>query len=194
MSHGGVAVAYDPAWAALFADEAAVLEALLAPWLEGGIHHIGSTSVPGLAAKPTIDMLVGVADLERAREAFGPLAAIGYRYREHRPEAHSFFKPGTASGWWDETHHLHLTEPGSDIWRERLAFRDALRADPSLVAEYARWKAENAAAPGASNSYVADKRPFVQRVLAAQGIELKPNEERLSAAAIEERRARRAGA
>ena len=193
MSDAGVAVPYDPAWATQFAEEALVLERVLAPWLEGGIHHIGSTSVPGLAAKPTIDMIAGVADLEGARGAFEPLSAIGYRYREHRPEAHSFFKPGTAGGWWEETHHLHLTEPGSDIWRERLAFRDALRADPSLVAEYARWKSDNAAAPGAWTSYVADKRPFVQRVLAAHGIELKPNEERLSAAAIEERRARRAG-
>ncbi len=134
-------------------------------------------------------MIAGVRDLGEARAAFEPLSSIGYRHQEHRPEAHSFHKPSDAAGWWEETHHLHLTEPGSDIWRERLAFRDALRGEPELVAEYAQWKTENAAEGRARNSYLADKRPFVQRVLAEQGIELKPNEERLSRAALEQRKA-----
>jgi GrpB-like predicted nucleotidyltransferase (UPF0157 family) len=185
-----VAVPYDPEWPRRFEEEAAVLEKTLAPWLTGGIHHIGSTSVPGLAAKPIVDMLAGVRDLEAARSAFAPLSSIGYRHLEHRPEAHAFHKPGTAAGWWEETHHLHLTEPGSDIWRERLAFRDALRADPALVEEYARWKAENARAVREGNSYLAGKRPFVQRVLAGQGIELKPDDERLARAVLARRAAR----
>jgi GrpB-like predicted nucleotidyltransferase (UPF0157 family) len=185
-----VATPYDPQWVARFEEEAALLERVLAPWLDGGIHHVGSTSVPGLPAKPIIDMIAGVRDLEHARAAFEPLSAIGYRYQAHRPEAHSFYKPGGAAGWWEETHHLHLTEPGSDIWRERLAFRDALRADPALVAEYANWKHENAAG-ARPDSYLGAKRPFIQRVLAAHGIALKPDEERLSDAALERRRTAR---
>jgi len=80
----------DAAWPERFEAERALLEPVLAPWLAGGIHHVGSTAVPGLAAKPVIDMLAGVSDLEAARAAFEPLARAGYSYRVHRPEAHAF--------------------------------------------------------------------------------------------------------
>lgn len=182
-----VVVPYDPRWPRRFKAERAKLERVLAPWLSGGIHHIGSTAVPGLAAKPTIDMVAGVRDLEAARAAFEPLRALDYHHREHRPEAHSLHKP-TCGGWWEETHHLHLTEPGSDLWRERLAFRDALRADPALAAEYAQWKRNHVVTAPGPNAYTDDKRPFVARVLAAAGIDLKPDSERLSTAAYQQRR------
>jgi GrpB-like predicted nucleotidyltransferase (UPF0157 family) len=143
------------------------LERALAPWLEGGIHHIGSTSVPGMPAKPIIDMLAGVRHLEEARAAERPLRELGYTYRAHRPEAHLFVR---------EDYGVHLTEPGSDLWRERLAFRDALRADPGLRREYAEWKRVH----GGAKPYTARKTPFVARVLAQAGITLKPDEERLS--------------
>jgi GrpB-like predicted nucleotidyltransferase (UPF0157 family) len=164
------------------------LEQLFAPWLKDGIHHIGSTAVPDLAAKPTIDMLVGVRDLDEARAAFNRLRALGYRYYEHRPEAHAFYKPEAAEGWWEHTHHLHLTEPGSDLWRERLAFRDALRADRALAIEYQGWKLRHAVTAAESGPYGDDKRPFVARVLARRGIELKPDGERLTTAALASRR------
>ena len=158
---------YDPEWARLFEAERARLEEALAPWLDGGIHHVGSTAVPGMLAKPIIDMVAGVRDLEEARAAREPLEALGYAYREHRPEAHLFVK--TRYG-------VHLTQPGSDLWRERLAFRDALRASAELRAEYAEWKR----AHGGRKPYTASKRPLVARVLAARGITLKPDAERLS--------------
>jgi GrpB-like predicted nucleotidyltransferase (UPF0157 family) len=122
--------------------------------------------VPGLAAKPIVDMIAGVRDLEESRAAFAPLGELGYAYRVHRPEAHSMRRPG---------YHLHLTEPGSDLWRERLAFRDALRADPELRREYEAWKLEHAGDDG----YTESKWPFVARVLAGADIELKPDRERL---------------
>jgi GrpB-like predicted nucleotidyltransferase (UPF0157 family) len=162
-----VVVPYDPAWPRLFEEERERLETALASWLEGGIHHIGSTAVPGLAAKPIIDMLAGVRNLAEARAAEEPLAALGYAYREHRPEAHLFVK---------ETCGVHLTERGSDLWRERLAFRDALRSDPELRREYAEWKRTH----GGGKPYTASKTPFVARVLAGAGIQLKPDSERLS--------------
>jgi GrpB-like predicted nucleotidyltransferase (UPF0157 family) len=176
-------VPYDPEWPRRFEAERAVLEAALDPWLEGGIHHVGSTAVPGLAAKPVIDMIGGVRDLEEARAALPPLAELGYRQREHRPEAHAFSKPAGAE-WWQATHGLHLTEPGSDLWRERLAFREALRADAELAAEYQEWKLRHARGAGAPVAYDADKRPFVARVLADAGIALKPDRERLTPAAL----------
>jgi GrpB-like predicted nucleotidyltransferase (UPF0157 family) len=162
---------------------------LLARWLEGGIHHIGSTAVPGARAKPIIDIIAGVRDLEEARAAFEPLRALGYCYHEHRPEAHAFFKPESAADWWEQTHHLHLTEPGSDLWRERLAFRDALRVDRALAIEYEHWKLTHAVGAPHPTAYTESKREFVARVLATRGIELKPDAERLTAAALAARRA-----
>lgn len=87
-------VPYDPAWPRRFEVERALLERVLAPWLEGGIHHIGSTAVPGIAAKPIIDMIAGVRDLKEARAAFDPLRQHSYHHTPHRPGiAHHFDKP-----------------------------------------------------------------------------------------------------
>ncbi|HST24388.1 MAG TPA: GrpB family protein [Gaiellaceae bacterium] len=176
---------YDPRWPVLFEEEAAVLRETLAPWVVGDVHHVGSTSIRGMAAKPVIDMIAGVRDLEGARDAFEPLGRLGYGRVEHRKDAHAFHKPPDAPTQWEHTHHLHLTVPGSDLWRERLAFRDALRGDPCLVREYTEWKL---AQYGRPTSPPASKRPFVARVLAAQGVVLKPDEERLTEAALARRR------
>jgi GrpB-like predicted nucleotidyltransferase (UPF0157 family) len=160
---GVVIVAYDPRWPIRFEAERALLERVLAPWLQGGIHHIGSTSIRALAAKPVIDVMAGVRDLEQACAAFEPLAEAGYANTPHRPRTHHFSK-GPAHAY---THGLHLTEPGSDLWLERLAFRDALRASPELAAEYAELKRRLASNP---TTYTLSKRPFVARVLADAGI------------------------
>jgi GrpB-like predicted nucleotidyltransferase (UPF0157 family) len=173
---------YDPEWPGRFQRERRALQEVLAPWLDGELEHVGSTAVPGLAAKPVIDMLAPVRDLEEARAAIQPLRELGYVHREHRPEAHAFSKPAGA-GWWEATHGLHLTERGSALWVERLAFRDALRADPALAAEYEAWKLREANAAGADGPYRSSKFDLVARVLADAGIDLKPDAERLSAAA-----------
>lgn len=108
-----VVVRYDPEWPRSFEAERALLERVLARWLEGGIHHIGSTAVPGIAAKPMIDMMAGVRDLEEARAAFEPLREKGYHYAPHRPDvAHHFAKPSPRPS--ELSFGLHLTEPESD--------------------------------------------------------------------------------
>jgi GrpB-like predicted nucleotidyltransferase (UPF0157 family) len=164
-----VVVPYDPEWPRRFEAERVLLERVLAPWLEGGIHHVGSTAVPALAAKPVIDMVAGVRDLEEARAAFEPLREHSYHYRHHRPGTLWFGKPSLER----RTHHLHLTEPGSDLWRERLAFRDALRDDLALAAEYEALKLRLAEQhPDDAVAYTEAKRVFVARVLATAGIQL----------------------
>jgi GrpB-like predicted nucleotidyltransferase (UPF0157 family) len=164
-------VPYDPDWPRRFERQRAELERLLAPWLSGGVHHIGSTSVPGLAAKPVIDMLAGVRDLAAAEPAIAVLTARSWVHAPHRPRAYWFVKPAPDA----QTYALHLTEPGSDLWQERLAFRDALRADGTLRADYQRLKAELAAAhPDDLRAYTAGKRDLVARVLAGAGIALGP--------------------
>ncbi len=156
-------VPYDPDWPRRFDAERALLEDVLAPWLTGGIHHIGSTATPGIAAKPIVDMMAGVASLEGSRAAHAPLLAAGWASTPHRPGvSHHFSRPGFG---------LHLTEPGSDLWRERLAFRDALRADPELAADYETLKLRLALEhPADRKAYTDGKRAFVGRVLAEAGI------------------------
>jgi GrpB-like predicted nucleotidyltransferase (UPF0157 family) len=160
-------VPYDPEWPRRFEAERAVLERVLAPWLGEGIHHVGSTAIPGLGAKPIIDMVAGVHDLELARAAFEPLGEESYVYAPHRPGiAHHFAKPSARLSEYG----LHLTEPGSDLWRERLAFRDALRRDPALAKEYEALKQRLARDHGDDpTAYTRGKRAFVARVLASVG-------------------------
>ena len=161
---------YDSLWQQRFRAERVVLQRVLAPWLDGGIHHIGSTAIPGLAAKPIIDMMAGVRHLADAQAAFEPLSRLSYRYTPHRASiAHHFSKPSTAGD--EVTHGLHLTEPGSDLWRERLAFRDALLHDPVLAEEYELIKRRLAQEhPRDVGAYTAGKREFVEGVLAAAGV------------------------
>ncbi len=167
-----VVVPYDGAWPRRFQAERALLKRVLAPWLEGDIHHVGSTAVPDLAAKPIIDMMAGVRDLEEARAAFHPLRQHFYHYAPHRPGiAHHFAKPSALRAGSD--YGLHLTEPGSDVWLERLAFRDTLRSDRSLAAEYEALKRKLAQEHGGDVvAYTAGKRAFVARVLARSEIRL----------------------
>jgi GrpB-like predicted nucleotidyltransferase (UPF0157 family) len=167
-------IPYDPEWARRFEAERVLLEPALAPWLKDGIHHIGSTAIPGIAAKPVIDMIAGVRDLEEARAAFGPLREHSYLAAPHRPhEAHHFSKPSLRLS--ELTHGLHLTEPGSDLWRERFAFRDALRRNPALAAEYEALKVRLAREHGDDVAgYTGEKRAFVARVLASVGVNLRP--------------------
>ncbi len=163
-------VPYDSEWPRRFDNERALLEPALAQWLAQGIHHIGSTAVPGLAAKPIIDMVAGVRDLEEARAAFDALGELSYIYTPHRPGiAHHFSKPSLRLA--ETTHGLHLTEPGSDLWRERFVFRDALRDDAELAAEYEALKLRLAGAHHDVASYTARKRKFVARVLATAGVQ-----------------------
>ena len=92
--------------------------------------------------------------------------------RTHRTgRALWFYKPASAAPA-DHTCHLHLTEPGSDLWRERLAFRDALRADPQLAARYRELKRQLARSAAGITAYTAGKRAFVAAVLAAAGVPL----------------------
>ncbi|HUE88389.1 MAG TPA: GrpB family protein [Vicinamibacterales bacterium] len=135
-------VRYNSQWPALFEAERALLESVLQPWLVGPIEHIGSTAVPGLIAKPVIDIMAGVRDLEAALPSRDAAATLGYLYFPYRPrEMHWFCKPSPTQ----RTHHLHLVPVDSPLWRERLVFRDYLRESPETAARYAELKRDLAA-------------------------------------------------
>lgn len=156
-------VAYDPSWPWKFESERALLEKLLSPWLAGRIEHIGSTAVPLLPAKPIIDIVAPVHSLEASRPAIAAVTGAGYAYWPYKAEVmHWFCKPSPEL----RTHHLHLVPVGSPLWHERLAFRDALRGDPSLVSEYADLKQRLAEQHRHDReAYTEAKGPFVRRVL-----------------------------
>jgi GrpB-like predicted nucleotidyltransferase (UPF0157 family) len=164
-----IVVPYDRRWPSLFEAERESLGAVLGGLLAGDVHHVGSTAVPGMPAKPVIDMVAGVRNLADADRAEPLLTGLGYHRAVHRVDAVLFNR---ISGEV-HTHHLHLTVPGSDLWRERLAFRDALRADPALVSEYTRLK-QRLLDEAAGHPYsAAGKRTFVRRALEAAGVDLK---------------------
>lgn len=167
-------VAYRNGWPALFAEEASRLGVALEPWLTGPMEHIGSTAIPGLAAKPVLDMLAPVADLQAARAAQPALAELGYTHAQHRPHEALWFYRQHGDSYDSRTHQLHLTEPSSALWRERLTFRDALRGDPALLSEYQQLKTLLATRAGDLSGYTDGKRAFVARVLAGAGVALAP--------------------
>jgi GrpB-like predicted nucleotidyltransferase (UPF0157 family) len=156
-------VPYDPTWSSHFADEVELLTPVLAPWRAGAIEHIGSTAVPGLSAKPVIDIMAPVVSLPAALGAREPLAALGYLYFPYRADVmHWFCKPSLAH----RTHHLHLVAVGSVLWRERLAFRDYLRQSDEARAEYAALKATLAERYRFDREgYTEAKGPFIQRMV-----------------------------
>jgi Uncharacterized conserved protein len=156
-------VPYDPAWPDRFEQERAALAAAIGPWITGGIHHVGSTAVPGLEAKPIIDILVGVKDLESSRACFDPLGELDYLYAPYRSEEmHWFCKPHPSR----RTHHLHLVPVGSRRYEEELAFRDRLRDDPTLTAEYADLKRSLASRfRDDREGYTDAKAEFIRRAL-----------------------------
>jgi GrpB-like predicted nucleotidyltransferase (UPF0157 family) len=127
-------VEHDPAWQASYAAE----RERLAPLFPGAeIHHIGSTAVPGLAAKPIVDMMVLVEDLGAAITALVDEAGYQFPQAFNRTLVHRRFLcyPTAAH----RTHHLHLVDEREGLDR-CLRFRDRLRENPSLAAEYAALK------------------------------------------------------
>jgi GrpB-like predicted nucleotidyltransferase (UPF0157 family) len=169
---------YDPAGPDRFAEQRDRVAAILAPWLAAPIEHIGSTSVPGLPAKPVIDMLAPVRFLIRAQAAVTPLQDNGWVFWSEDPFRTYrlwFLRPRPEA----RTHHLYLIEHGHPQARALIAFRDALRADPALRTRYADLKQQLAGQHrGNRNAYTNAKREFVAEVLRSAGTEF-PARDRL---------------
>lgn len=119
-----VIVEYDPNWVPLFDQEVARIQAVLDRDLITRIEHFGSTAVPGLAAKPIIDLLVGVSSLAEAKQvAVSQLEHLGYAYWFDNPDPQRMFLVKGLPPNSPRTHHIHMVEPDSVLW-ERLLFRD----------------------------------------------------------------------
>jgi len=160
-------VDYDPHWPAAFDAEAnRLLNALGALALR--IDHNGSTSIPGLGAKPIIDIQISVVALRPLAEYEERLGTLGYVHVVHPDDSFCpfFHRPRR----WPHTHHVHLVEAGGAEERRTLAFRDYLRDHPDVAREYEDLKrnlAEKLAATDSESreSYAQAKTDFIERVI-----------------------------
>jgi GrpB-like predicted nucleotidyltransferase (UPF0157 family) len=168
MNAGIEIVPYDPAWAGAFEAEASRIRRALGA-IALRIDHHGSTAVPGLAAKPIIDIQVSVASLQPLSTVGAPLEAIGYTHVPHPDDAFCpfFHRPAR----WPHTHHVHVVASGSEEERRTLAFRDYLRDHADAAREYEQLKralaAQLAGADAESReSYARAKTDLVERLVA----------------------------
>jgi GrpB-like predicted nucleotidyltransferase (UPF0157 family) len=128
---------YTPLWVDLYREEEERIREAVGHLIVD-LQHIGSTAIPGIKAKPILDMMAGVAQLEKALLCKVPLAALGYDYIAHAGIANDYvFGKGVA-----RTHYLHVVEYGGNKWTNHLCFRDRLRSDPELARAYGRLKEE----------------------------------------------------
>ncbi len=155
-------VAYDPSWPAAFEREAALLAEIFAGDLVT-IHHIGSTAVTGLSAKPVIDMLPLVRDIRRVDLFHSAMAQAGYQsWGEYGIPGRRFFTKG---GDEHRTHNVHIFEAGNQEVVRHLDFRDYLRADPVVAQQYAQLKAALARQfPDDMTAYNNGKDAFIKQM------------------------------
>ena len=165
---------YDPNWPALFEEERRRIMAAVGH-IVAGVHHVGSTSIPGMPAKPILDIAVLLHEFEHGERCIEPLENIGYVHRgveDDIPGDRFFLKGHTpqesrSNGQEIRTHILHMYTLDSPIWQNHFWFRDCLIANPEVAAEYARLKLNLADKhPDDRASYSAGKRSFITGVLA----------------------------
>jgi GrpB-like predicted nucleotidyltransferase (UPF0157 family) len=156
-------VAYDPSWPGLFKAEADRIQKFFtAAGLVLTLEHVGSTAIPGLAAKPVLDILGGFPEGARVADYIDALTKADYLHRgEQGIPGREFFRRGNP-----RSYHLHLAAIDSQFWRDHLAFRNRLRADDSLRDAYAALKLDLAARyPRDREAYIEAKAPFVKKIL-----------------------------
>jgi len=162
-------VPYDPRWPEVFEIESGRLRDALGP-LALRIDHNGSTAVPGLAAKPIVDIQVSVASLQPLAPYRERLAQIGYVHVPHADDAFCPFFHRPAG--WPHTHHVHLVRAGGEEERRTLAFRDYLRDHAAARHEYEALKRKLAGEFSADSAesregYAIAKGELIERLIAA---------------------------
>ena len=132
-------VAYSPQWAGIFESERTAILERCRPWVME-VHHVGSTSVPGLAAKPILDIMPVVANPNDGESAIGPMTTLGYRYRGEHELPGRFYFDKIVSG--RTVMHCHMYPQDHSDVRKLVAFRDRLRTRRKTTFEYERLKRE----------------------------------------------------
>jgi GrpB-like predicted nucleotidyltransferase (UPF0157 family) len=164
---------YDASWVDAYAEEKTRLDEALGE-IPREIEHFGSTSVPGMRAKPILDILVGVSPFEDWERCKAPLEALGYDFVADAgiPRHYIFGRGGDAS---ERTHILHIVDYNTEEWSLNLAFRDALRNDTELRTRYIVEKERAAAAaPEGRARYTALKSTFISTMKGTLSSFLRP--------------------
>ena len=157
-------VPYSELWKKAFEDEEKILWNVIGEWVID-IQHIGSTSIPGLASKPIIDIAAFVESLIIGEECIEPLEQVGYEYRHDAgvPGRH-FFAKGSKD---NRTHFLHIEEINGELWKNHILFRDYLRKHKEAVIEYEELKIKLAKKyENDRDTYTTEKDGFIKRILA----------------------------
>ena len=177
---------YDPRWPAMFEEERARLQAAIGEWA-ADIQHVGSTSIPGIAAKPIIDIAVHLHSLVDALKCITPLVEdLEYEcLGEFGIPDRIYFRRGTATPLpaqtaghdrtW-RTHQIHMYPLGHDQYAKQITFRDYLRAHPDAASEYETLKRELAVRhAGDIEAYAEAKSDFVQSILRSAALARSPS-------------------
>ena len=154
-------LAYEPEWQILFLEERDRLQASIGEYVLD-IQHIGSTSIPGIAAKPILDIGIAIINSEEGVRCIQPMEKLGYKYKGENgiPRRHYFVKGAP------RTHHVHMVEFESEDWRSHLLFRDFLIENPEIARSYEKLKRELAKQFARDRAtYQAGKNSFIKAVL-----------------------------
>jgi len=160
-------VDYDPMWPLLYEDERGrILDAV--GGLVLAVEHIGSTAIPGMVAKPIIDIMAGVEGSREADGCIDPLRALGYldvTPTPGGPEVDDWYYC-LGKGAHSVGYHLHLVRFGGRHWEDHILFRDYLRSNPEVADDYARLKRRLAPLYGLDRrSYTDGKTAFIEGVI-----------------------------
>jgi GrpB-like predicted nucleotidyltransferase (UPF0157 family) len=157
-------VDHDATWPRQFEEEKRRILAAIGRYV-AAVEHVGSTAVPDLAAKPIIDILVGLRSLADATNCINPLKGLGYEYvpewEAELPERRYFRRVVPRP----RTHHIHMVETTSEFWRRQLLFRDYLRAHPEDARAYEALKRDLASRFEVGRDYAAAKSVFISAIL-----------------------------
>lgn len=167
-------VEYNPDWPNFFEKEKRFIGSIITDYVYGTIEHVGSTSVKGLAAKPVIDIMVGIESLDASKSAIQIMENNGYCYHPYKGDVmHWFCKPSPEV----RTHHVHLIPFESKLWFNRLAFRDYLRSHPIVAQDYVKLKRKLAIeSEGDREKYTQQKASFICDILKLSNASNKENE------------------
>ena len=163
-----IIVDYDPQWPRLYEEERVRISDAIGEYLID-IQHVGSTSIPGLGAKPILDIMPVIRDISLVEHCVEPLVALDYAYFGENgiPGRHYFRKPADITSQPHKV-HLHVLEKGHDQWAMMLLFRDYLRMHPESAQQYDTLKRELAAQYGSDRiGYTDAKEAFVKSIIRA---------------------------
>lgn len=157
-------VPYDPEWPRLFNEEKTKIQGVLGADVLG-IEHIGSTAIPGMDAKPILDLMMAVPQIDRYDIYVETLEKLGYQFRRdyRKEQEHVLLVKGPEE---KRTHYLKMTTLDSNFWREHILFRDYLIRHPERADIYRQLKYNLLEKYGGERSnYTDDKAPFIKETL-----------------------------